>query len=251
MKLKFISDVIVQRTKNNIVKFKDEYVKDECWINNYYKDRKWEHISRLNVGNFSLMTPDDNSKYDLENTRIVYDSMKNLKPYQATDERIWSYLTHIECWDYMRKRWPAENYIGDENTFRRTMKERYFLTSNSRRALMRNGISRLWWYGYLTYDEEDKADPYKLTEVLLKKQDIPVNLFGRNFSNSPKLMRTVLRVLDKWIKNNGATPARKPFRKLCRYINHVGGVSILDSLKLKKLEKNSYEQLEFLSEKYR
>jgi hypothetical protein len=248
MQLNFISDVIVQKTKNNIFKFKDEYVKDKEWITSYYKDRKWEHTSRLNVSTFSLMIPNDDNKYDLENTRIVYDSMKNLKPYQATDERIWSYLTHVKYWDYMRKRWPAENYIDDESTFKRTMKERYFLTSNSRRALMRNGISRLWWYGYLTYDEENKTDPYRLTEILLKKQDIPLNLFGRNFSNSPKLMKTVLRVLDKWIENKGTTPDRDSFRDLCKYINHVGGVSILDSLKMKNLEEKAYQQLKFLSQ---
>lgn len=247
--LNFLSDAVVQMTKNNIIDFKEEYTSEKVWIKDFYSDIRCEHTSRVNINDFKLKIPDNNSKYDLENTRIIYDAMKSLEPYQAVDERIWSYLTHVKFWDYMRERWPAEKYIDKNKTFIRTMRERYFLSAKTRTGLRRNGISRLWWYGYLTYEEESK-NPYKLTEILLSKADIPLALLERNFSSNPKLMKSVLRVLKKWIDENGDTPERKAFRDLCKKIKNMGGVFILDALNTDELEDKFYKQLKNLNEKY-
>ncbi|MEV2908009.1 DUF6339 family protein [Paenibacillus larvae] len=57
--------------------------------------------------------------------------------------------------DNMRKRWPVESYL-DKDKPEEAIKERYFLMANRDRALIRNGIARLWWYGYVSYDEQGR-----------------------------------------------------------------------------------------------
>jgi len=250
MNLYFINEAPMQKIKNYIDNFKKQYTNDKVWLNEYFEDSSWKNTSRITIDDFDLLIPDDNFNYDLENSRIIYNSMQNLKPYQAVEERIWSYLTHVKFWDYMRKRWPAENYIDNQSDFERAVKERYFFSSKSRRALIRNGISRLWWFGYLTYDEENKSNPYALTEILLNTQDTAESVLGRNFSNNPKLIQSVLRVLKEWNDRYGELPSRKVIRELCKHISFIGGVTILDILSIKEIEKKLYEQLKILVEKY-
>jgi hypothetical protein len=240
----------MQKIKNYISNFEENYTNNEVWLNEYFESSSWKNSSRITIDDFNLIIPDENSNYDLENTRIVYDAMKNLKPYQAVEERIWSYLTHVKCWDYMRSRWPAENYTGDNSDFERTIKERYFLSSKRRRALIRNGISRLWWFGYLTHEEENRSNPYMLTEILLHTQDTAESILGRNFSNNPKLIKSVLKVLKNWLDKYGEMPKRKVIRELCKHISFIGGVTILDALSKSEIEEKLKIQLEILVDKY-
>lgn len=250
MNLNFINEVPMQKIKNYIDNFKDQYTNDKVWLNEYFEDSSWKNSSRITIDDFDLIIPDENSNYDLENSRIIYNAMKNLKPYQAVEERIWSYLSHVKFWEYMRNRWPAENYIENQTDFERAVKERYFFSSKSRRALIRNGISRLWWFGHLTYDESNKSNPYVLTEILLNTQDTAESILGRNFSNNPKLIQSVLRVLKEWDDRYGELPSRKVIRELCKHISFIGGVTILDTLSTDEIEKKLYEQLKILVDKY-
>ncbi|WP_367869913.1 DUF6339 family protein [Paenibacillus larvae] len=50
---------------------------------------------------------------------------------------------------------PVESYL-DKDKPEEAIKERYFLMANRDRALIRNGIARLWWYGYVSYDEQGR-----------------------------------------------------------------------------------------------
>lgn len=249
MQLYFINEASMQKIKNYISNFDEHYTKNRAWLNDYFESSTWKNNSRVTIDDFDLILPNENSNFDLENTKILYDALKNLKPYQAVEERIWSYLTHVKCWNYMRKRWPAENYTGDKGDFERSIKERYFLSSKRRRALIRNGISRLWWFGYLTY-EENSSNPYLLTEILLNTQDTAESILGRNFSNNPKLIKSVLRVLKEWRNNNDSLPSRKVIRELCKHISFIGGVTILDALSENDLEEKLSNQLQVLVDKY-
>ena len=239
----------MQKIKNYLNEFKDQYTKNDSWVEDYFEEEKWFGSTSINIRDFELMTPDSSNNYDLENTRILYSSMKNLKPSQAVEERIWVYLTHTKFWDYMRKRWPAERYLNDKKNFEARMKERYFFSSKRKRALFRNGISRLWWFGHLTY-EEDRANPFRLTEIFLDTQDTAESIIGRNFSNNRKITKSVLRVFEKWIDDKGGMPSRKVVRELCKHINYMGGVSVLDPLEESEIEKRVLDKLKYLNEKF-
>ena len=117
---------------------------------------------------------------DLENTRTVYTALRRLTPLQVADPRLWAYTTHMTHWEYMRKRWPVEQYHGKQN-LRDNIQERYFFTPNKSRALICNGMARLWWSGYCSYDE-NRSDPFELTTALLKNLDVTQSILKRAFS---------------------------------------------------------------------
>src|SRR6267154_1013240 len=93
----------------------------------------------------------------------------------------------------MRKRWPVEQYMGKER-LKEVMQERYFFVTDRSRALMRNGMARLWWYGYCSYDEK-RSDPFELTCALLKKLDVTQNLLENAFGRNIQITQSVLEVL--------------------------------------------------------
>ena len=107
-----------------------------------------------------LELPDGRDLKDLENAKIVHRAFPELTPLQARDPRLWTRLTHVECWDYMRKRWDVDRVVGADSRKEEFLRWRYFLRRHESRALLRNGIARLWWYAHLTHDR-NRADPYE------------------------------------------------------------------------------------------
>lgn len=185
--------------------------------------------------NLALKLPTSSSEhFDMENSITIYNEFKLLNETQASDTRLWTYLTHVNFWGYMRKRWPAEKFEEDsenlsddlsvKNKQANFIVSRYHLKTPNRRRLLRNGISRLWWYAHLTYDEK-RADPFELTRVLLSHQDKAQNLLERSLGSNNKILVAVL----EYIKSNpGLT--REDVRDKIKELNLVGGVKNLHLL---------------------
>lgn len=201
---------------------------------------------------FKLNLPQKGNLYDLENSKLVFEAFRGLSRTQASDPRLWTYLTHVSCWEYMKSRWsPAEKFFNDAPENRASklktyILEHYFVRSDQSRALIRNGIARLWWYAFLTFDES-RDNPYELTAVLLKNLDITKNLLERNLGRNKIILHSVLEFfLDKEDLINDGDAGRKRVRKLFHSLNLHGGHCILDSLSkndIKKFLQKNYEQI--------
>ncbi|MBE9917863.1 hypothetical protein G8C92_28080 [Paenibacillus donghaensis] len=235
MNLHYISESSLDDLKSNIRHNIPSYSANVPWLDQYFGSESWSFPSKIRVEDVDLHMPISSTvHFDLENTRKVYSTLKDITLVQACDERMWTYLTHQTFWNYMRERWPVESYINKEKP-EDAIKERYFFMSNKGRALVRNGIARLWWYGYVSYDE-DREDPFELTAVLLSKLDIAQSLLERVFSGNRDITRAVLTVLHQKEKIEGIAVSRIIFRSLMMYINQLGGVTILDVLDRSELE---------------
>lgn len=244
MELSYMSDSSLEELKVNISSNLDKYKGEEVWVNQYFGAKMWSFPSKIRIESIDLHMPQSNTvHFDFENTKKIYTSLKRLSVVQATDERLWAYLTHTTFWKYMRKRWPVESYLGKDKP-EEAIKERYFFMANRDRALIRNGIARLWWYGYVSYDE-NREDPFELTKVLLSKLDIAQSLLERSFSRNPDITRSVLSVL-KQKETDSSFIDRDNFRSLMMYINQLGGVTILDTLDRVSLEELVKEKIETL-----
>jgi len=132
----------------------------------------------------------------------------------------------------MCKRWPVEQYTGLR--LAENLQERYFFMSDRPRALIRNGIARLWWYGYTTYDEA-RTDPFELTRVLLKNLDVTQSILERAFSRNRTATHAVLAVLLKREKEGSPFYARDKVRDLAKYLVQIGGVTIVDALSFSQI----------------
>ena len=194
-KVNFIREVHLDRLRQNIVPNAKHYTGKEQWVADYFGADEWSLQSSIDIPDpLSLALPTLKGELlDLENTKILYTALKHLSPVQASDERLWAYLTHVSFWDYMASRWPAGQYEGKAR-FAEVIQERYFFMSDRPRSLVRNGIARLWWYGYTTYDA-NREDPFELTAVLLKNLDVAQSILERAFSRNLKVVHAVLSTL--------------------------------------------------------
>lgn len=125
--------------------------------------------------------------------------------------------------------------------------ERSDHTEGRASLLYYNAISRLWWSGYLTYDE-DKAssNPWYLTETLFSAQQIQKDLFDQPFSMNRTIVKGLLMALKRIQEENGNS-CTTIFRKCCdSYLNHYGAVSILDTLDSSEIEKIAYDYMKTL-----
>lgn len=200
----------------NIEKYKgNEFVYDDKQVLTMVNINKPDKLAdRLNP----------NPKNDFESAIAIFEAYKNLEPIQASDERLWTYLAHVDLYPYMIKRWPdvynaeavkPEVYINDH----------WFLDTTAQSNLMRHAIAGLWWSVYLTVDEK-RSNKYELTEVLFWNQTFRTRTFG-NY----KLVRhkeAVIGLLEFCKENE---PILKNFEKqhqvLTEHLNLIGGVKPL------------------------
>lgn len=196
------------------------------------------------VAPLELVLPAGNDLMDLENAKIVHRAFPALTPLQARDPRLWTRLTHMECWAYMRKRWDVSRKPDDPGKRERYVLEHYFVRQNQSRMLLRNGIARLWWYGYLTHDP-DRADPYELTAVLLSYLDIAKVLLEVNMGRAPAVRTGFLDCLRNNQARLGTTSEQRRgrIRALAKSLNLLGGFTLLDCLSTADVETILAEQL--------
>lgn len=211
----------------------ERYRDDESWVEEYFDASNWRMETPIDLpSGFELLLPTAEDTFDLENTKRIYLAFPRLSPTQAADERLWAYLSHVVCWKYMRARWNVANYSGSRPV--EYVRDRYFFMPNRDRALVRNGIARLWTYAHVTFDEH-RDDPFELTGVLLQKLDIAQQLLERTFSRAPNVTRAVLSYIHAHPGQNIDLTDREHFRDLMRHVNRVGGVTILDLLEQEDL----------------
>lgn len=234
--------------KKDLNSNKDNYYSEDPWLSEYFASvglDEFYKTSSVTVPNISLVYSGDDTesknKDDLLNIKILYSEYKDkLSPLQASDPMLWSALCHITFKSYVLNRWRK-----DDGTVR--LDQRFFATEGRASLLYYNAISRLWWSGYLTYDE-DKAssNPWYLTETLFSAQQIQKDLFDQPFSMNKNIVKGLLMALKRVQEENGNS-CTTIFRKCCdSYLNHYGAVSILDTLDPSEIEKIAYDYMKTL-----
>ena len=222
--------------KNN--KGPEKYLNTEVWLEDYFGDEWEETISNSIEFNDKLKlieTLDSESDLkknlkDIENIKIMHAALKGNDPGLLTEERFWAYLTHKVFYDYMIKRWPQKKNKHDNKFVKATVSERYFVEGiNTPRGLLRNGISRLWFIGHLTYDES-RDNPYELTELLTAR--VISDIFERSALGSNKNLAVgVLELIQ-----NGEIIIKDNLRDLMKYFTRISGLTRLDSFEKDELK---------------
>ena len=211
-----------------------KYTADPVWVATVgaASDRNVPTNLALRLPAIELLEPEAEDHKDIENAIRLHKAMPEFTRLQARDPRLWTRLGHIELWEYMRKRWPIQKYLkdGDKMAQGRVL-ERYFIAQSQSRALMRNGVARLWWGAHLTYDSK-RSNPYELTGVLFSTLDIAQQILERGMGRAPGILHGFLEFL---LKHNadlltGGDANRTRIRKLAKFLNMHGVVCILDCL---------------------
>ena len=166
-----------------------------------------------------LIMPEANNNHDFENAKIIFDTYKEMTPVQATDVRIWTYLTHVTYWEYMQKRRPVHEQQEQKRVS--YILQHWFIENLNSSNLMRNDISLLWWAAYLTYDQ-DRENPYELTEELFSMLDYTRHLLPGTQGRSRNFVQALLEFV---IENKDIFKNYKEskVRFLMRKANYVSG----------------------------
>lgn len=202
-------------------------------LDNYYQS-KFPFEERYPKGNTGIfidanfdLDPENN---DLLNSISLYEALE-LNETQASDPRLWTFLTHNYFWKYMRKRWALENVRKGDNPLGRVV-DRYLLLNPRLESLTRNGISRLWWYAHLTKDAI-REDPYELTKVLLTRAEVAVGILERTIGISKNMRTAILEFLKE---NQTILSDEDLTRRLLRSFNLYGGTKVLPILQVDELK---------------
>ena len=179
---------------------------------------------------------------DVDNALLVYESLSELTPHQASIERMWVYLCHCDCQQYVASRWLSQRPEKDEDAVRE-VRNHFFAVGN--RALIRdNGVSRLWWLGKIAHDV-DPDNPREFLTILLHRQDVRSALIERpTVSMNRRVLRGIYDVMREQWADGGALFAREAFRSWMVALNRRGGVTLLDALPEKALGRLLREEAE-------
>lgn len=238
MKLYFLKQKYLDILEKEIEQNLEKYENKDSWIDQYFISKEiptYYFDSEIEVSDYQLVIGDSDT--DFQNAKIIFEAYKGkINPVQASDLRLWAYLSHTQHWDYMRKRWAID--VSDEEEGGEDSKKsprdkaidrigsRYFFKASKGKAFVRQGIARLYWSAYLTYDEDNEnGDPYEYTELFFSKQDIFTSITERSFARNKTLVLAILKVLKKHSKLT-----RQEIRLFLSKLNQAGAITVLDFL---------------------
>ncbi len=244
MNLKYFTKDTYRMLKQDLELNKSKYYDEDDWLKQYFEEKEiYEPYkeSTINVKDVNLICSgydDDNkNKDDIANTIAIYSAYKDkITPAVASNPLMWTALCHIDYKDYILERWKKDN--GNVS-----IQHRFFATDGRTSLLYYNAISRLWWSGYITYDENNIKDPWELTRVLFSAQMIQKDLTDQSFSMNPTIVRGLLKALKRIQKENNNL-CTKVFRKCCdSYLNYYGAVTVIDALSETEIECIAYDYM--------
>lgn len=176
---------------------------------------------------------DPDPKNDLQTAIEIYKAYRNIHPLLASMPDLWTYLTHVDLFPYVQRRWPI-NTEKEENKIKKYITNHWHRHSTH---FLRTTFAGFWWNAYLTEDPE-REDPFELTKVMYDcGQDWRIMRFGElSLIRRKEAMIGVLEFLKENpdVMNNYFA-ARGQY--ISRYFNMLGGV-----VQLSYLDRNYFKE---------
>ena len=223
-----------------------EHLKRHINVENYrqeefaYDESQTKQLANIYKpeGLLDRMDPTDDFKTAVE----LFKAYKDISPLLASIPELWVYLAHVDLFQYVQKR---------HDVFKEEVDEKYIYQHwfKNEVSLFRMALPGLWWSVKLSVDEE-RDNPFELTEILFKNQELRTNSFGPLMLIRHKpAMQGVLEFLKEHPKllEDGMNMRAIYIRKL---FNNIGGYKSLVCLD-KDFFKNELEKrIDILSTKF-
>lgn len=237
MRLKYLTESAYDQLYSGVKKNNELYEKQDPILPLIFPYSNYAKDSSIVINDINLQQETFNIEDDIVNVKIIFSAMKKLTPEQASNVYLWTWLSHEVFFDYIQKRWKPST--------EGSIKDRFFCDTykGSRTGLFRNGISRLWWYGYVTYIE-GASNPFALTEILLSNSDLCLSLVERKFSMNRNIMIGILQAIKEINEDNSLNNvSMDEWRDLSKYLNRYGAVTMLDFLTPEEVKAVSIEYI--------
>lgn len=179
----------------------------------------------------AIKMPTKAADRDVENCQVLYKALP-VTPYQAREERLWVYMTHVYLLSYARARWPIPN--DDEEAVKHI--RTHFFSRTKRQFERDNAAARLWWMSYLC----DRVSSVSLKDalgVLLHQSDVRANLIERpTLSRSATVFSSIVELLSESFRGERSLFERETFREFMKRLNDYGGYVLLDALDVSSIK---------------
>ncbi len=234
--------------KENIEDYLDNYLNNddpEVWLTNAIHEPAFTEIDKdiLDVEDVDLSVLNaSKGTSDVANIKILHDAFINLNPSFATDERLWAGLSHTYFREFMLTRWPLKEL--DKSKMKKSIINHWFFPTSGQRAYMINTLARYWWIGHKLY-QKGYDNPYYILDFVAKDiNGLLFEVFGSNYTNNPKVLKTFFDALIEYQESRGLVIDRSNLNPAKRYINLVGGKLILDVVDPLHVKKMIFDYLD-------
>lgn len=210
--------------------------KDNSWLKDFFHEENPFTKSKLFVEDFDLdMSNKENpDETDCENAKRLFSHLK-ISGSQACDERLWMGLTFSKFYNYMIYRYPITS-----NSFRNKW---LFQDTATKAQIFRQGLSMLWWYAFITYDKNNKENPFELTEFAFKHKDFLISIYSRSYCGSKNVTLGIIKALRDFERDGGNVSSKEIYNGLVKYISFLGGAYIIDTFTEQEIYDKSYLKL--------
>lgn len=207
-------------------------------------------LSAVEVDAESLqqLDPSGGSAAEARNSIIVFRAFNGMTPALATEERVWTRLTHFECLQYTRTRWPLKDepkasggILGGLTGAKEKAAEQrkkihhqnvsqvevHYFARGRTGYRDDNAVSRLWWNAFIA-SRVDPGDQEGVLQELLRTADIRANLIERPMlSNRASLLRSIVTTMRNHPEVYGTEAT---FREFMKALNLRGSGVLFESL---------------------
>lgn len=165
----------------------------------------------------------------------LYEAYKNIPPILASKDVLWTYLTHVDLFNYVKKIWPEFEF---KNTATGKVKKS---TSESEKYIrdhwfysrgpMRTSLMGLWWSVYLTVDESLGNNKYDLTKVFFSNEGMRTRRLGTgHIGRNKEALKGILSFMKDHMDlfDEGGIENRMIW--ITRHFNFIGGAKPLGCL---------------------
>lgn len=161
---------------------------------------------------------------DLISAKALYEAYPNMSPLLASNDCFWTYLTHVDLFQYIQARWPKvirgeadKNYIESH----------WFQGGNS---FQQTSLSGLWWSVYCTIDKtRGYKRRYEITDFLFNQIHYRELVGSTLFRHK----EAVIGIIEFLMENPeiANSYAKWRIRFIMKYFNQLGAVKVLSYFK--------------------
>ena len=180
--------------------------------------------------NLKLLEDDDHdTRYDLDNSEIVWRHLGSIDIRLAYEPRLWVYLNHSVGFKYIKQR--IRNIKNTSKDVKETIKSYFF--GKGRGGLVREpSLSGLWFRSYIAR-KINFLEPEDSLKMLCSNSDLYYSISGRpSILRSQHVLNTVFMAAKEIIDNHNDKflNDRDLYRPWFKNINFEGGYKLLDAI---------------------
>ena len=227
MKLMYLDQAGIDDLKINFSSYKSHFMDaTNDWFINKFNENGWLKESKITCKDIELNYDSDFNVSDRKNVEIVYEALKDLKPSNALDERLWAGILFSQLWKYVKYRRAAELNSADE----REILNSFVFLRGTKRSCFINCLSRLWWTGFLLYDSKNPNHYAAVDTIAATAYSSNILLLSSNnfIANKDLALGLLDCIMER--KAKGDKVGRYHYVEADRYLNSMGGITILDTM---------------------